>query len=632
MSLVGTHWPGEPGLASEEGVATQGGLSSRNERKRRRRVVGGLGRCERKWVEKNGLKRRVCAMSLLLWLALECVLLGAAVGHRPLKDNRVLEFDNSLWFNERLFTEGDGGPAVGPYSMLNITGIYKGTWDLHNGNNLSGQIPTFEKMSGNVIFELMSLATEIHGIHYVKGVVVVRNGIYLSDGDLKMKIEGIYVWPFRQLRMVLTSAMDSNINREEDFIQSSPYHLLGMFSSQVLQDSPQDYTRPLKKSSSIAELGKICKIQLVAQVSTMSSEHKHEHSPAAEHEQQTFEIQGLMEAPMIDNEEGVCFSQLIVNATSVNVGVYFNKAVNYTLMITFISFLQALFLIRQMERSNTQLGAMKVSLLMIGQQAIMDAYLCLLHLTAGILVESLFNAFAMAAFFKFVIFSMFEMRYLLAIWKAQRPAASGEGWETMRRELSVLYSRLYGFLLGGILIVYELHHLLQYILFFFYSFWIPQIVGNVVRDTRKPLHPQYIVGITVTRLAIPLYIFGCPNNFMGVETNIGWCIGLTIFLALQATILLLQHYFGARCFIPHQMLPEKYSYFRKVEKSSTTIVGADESVVVDCVICMVSVDMAQWSTESMVTPCDHFFHAGCLQRWMDIKMECPTCRRQLPPM
>jgi hypothetical protein len=48
------------------------------------------------------------------------------------------------------------------------------------------------------------------------------------------------------------------------------------------------------------------------------------------------------------------------------------------------------------------------------------------------------------------------------------------------------------------------------------------------------------------------------------------------------------------------MLPEKYNYFRRVEKSSTTIVGADESVVVDCVICMVSVDMSQWSTESMV--------------------------------
>lgn len=31
-------------------------------------------------------------------------------------------------------------------------------------------------------------------------------------------------------------------------------------------------------------------------------------------------------------------------------------------------------------------GAAKVSILTIGQQAIMDAYLCLIHLTAGILV------------------------------------------------------------------------------------------------------------------------------------------------------------------------------------------------------------------------------------------------------
>ena len=57
------------------------------------------------------------------------------------------------------------------------------------------------------------------------------------------------------------------------------------------------------------------------------------------------------------------------------------------------------------------------------------------------LAESLFNAFATAAFFKFVVFSIFEMRYLLAIWKAGRSMNSGEGWEAMRRELSVLYSR-----------------------------------------------------------------------------------------------------------------------------------------------------------------------------------------------
>jgi hypothetical protein len=54
---------------------------------------------------------------------------------------------------------------------------------------------------------------------------VLRDGVYISDGDLQMKMEGVYIWPFRQLRMVLTSSMDSDLNRE-DFVQSSPYHLV----------------------------------------------------------------------------------------------------------------------------------------------------------------------------------------------------------------------------------------------------------------------------------------------------------------------------------------------------------------------------------------------------------------------
>ncbi|KAK2993831.1 hypothetical protein RJ640_014493 [Escallonia rubra] len=183
---------------------------------------------------------------------------------------------------------------------------------------------------------------------------------------------------------------------------------------------------------------KHCNIEIAAQVSRVSSTQND-----GDHDR--YHIEGLMESPSVD-DDGDCFSPMLLNASFVNIEVYYNKAVNYTLMV---SFLQVLLLIRQMEHSNTQSvrskilnpGAAKVSILMIGQQAIMDAYLCLLHLTAGILVESLFNAFATAAFFKFVVFSIFEMRYLLAIWKASRPMSNGEGWEAMRRELSVLYSR-----------------------------------------------------------------------------------------------------------------------------------------------------------------------------------------------
>ena len=54
-------------------------------------------------------------------------------------------------------------------------------------------------------------------------------------------------------------------------------------------------------------------------------------------------------------------------------------------------------------------------------QAMMDGHLCLLHLTTGVVVESVFMPFAAAAFFNFILVSVFSMRYLLLIWRIQRP-------------------------------------------------------------------------------------------------------------------------------------------------------------------------------------------------------------------
>lgn len=101
--------------------------------------------------------------------------------------------------------------------------------------------------------------------------------------------------------------------------------------------------------------------------------------------------------------------------------------------------------------------------------------------------------------------------------------------------------------------MYELHNLLRPILFAMYSFWIPQIITNVIRDTRKPLHPHYIIGMTLTRAAIPLYVFGCPSNFLRIQVDRSWCIFLGLFMGLQALILLLQYFLGSRWFIPRQV-------------------------------------------------------------------------------
>jgi len=43
-----------------------------------------------------------------------------------------------------------------------------------------------------------------------------------------------------------------------------------------------------------------------------------------------------VESPAV-HDDGECFSPILLNATSLNVEVYYNKAVNYTLMVTFVS-------------------------------------------------------------------------------------------------------------------------------------------------------------------------------------------------------------------------------------------------------------------------------------------------------
>jgi len=46
-----------------------------------------------------------------------------------------------------------------------------------------------------------------------------------------------------------------------------------------------------------------------------------------------------MESPSAD-DDGECFSPILLNGTSLNIEVYYNKAVNYTLMVTFVSLMK----------------------------------------------------------------------------------------------------------------------------------------------------------------------------------------------------------------------------------------------------------------------------------------------------
>jgi hypothetical protein len=169
------------------------------------------------------------------------------------------------------------------------------------------------------------------------------------------------------------------------------------------------------------------------------------------------------------------------------------------------------------------------------------------------------------------------------------------------------------------------------LMFGFYSWWWPQIVLCVRGDCRQPLKPEFVLGTSAARLALPLYIWGCPSNLLRVQPNPGLCIALVAYVGLQCGLLLAQHWRGPRCFVPKQLLPRRYDYSRAVPAARG---GSDIETGEggrECVICMNPVDISD-KQQRAVTPCNHVFHLACLERWLNFKADCPVCRRQLPPL
>ncbi|PLW28822.1 hypothetical protein PCASD_17835 [Puccinia coronata f. sp. avenae] len=222
-----------------------------------------------------------------------------------------------------------------------------------------------------------------------------------------------------------------------------------------------------------------------------------------------------------------------------------------------------------------------------------------------------------------------------------------------------------------------------------FSYWIPQIVHNVQHGTsRRGLRKRYVLGTTLCRLFLPLYIWGCPNNVLFVTAN-PWIWMICLYSLSQAMVLVLQDYLGARFFLFGMCFSYEPIWDYHPVKLPTAVdleqggAGAGEAEKMpECVICFEPIDVlpcsptpsassldhhplladasadrsllrrsraasasssfpfarsadvhhslfSRWSY--MVPPCHHIAHTKCLEGWLAIKSECPVCRRPLPP-
>lgn len=214
------------------------------------------------------------------------------------------------------------------------------------------------------------------------------------------------------------------------------------------------------------------------------------------------------------------------------------------------------------------------------------------------------------------------------------------------------------------------------LIFNYFSFWTPQIYRNIMRNCRKALRWDYVVGQSLLRLLPFYYLFAYPGNVLLLKPDLKFLAVLSGWVWLQVCALFSQEHLGPRFFVRESWVPPAYDYhpvLRADEEGASlpsggkVLAGEDSGLssatkagesrdkgkkVFDCAICMQDLEVPVVPAGAgdadggstglsasllarrayMVTPCRHIFHSVCLEGWMRYRLQCPICGETLPPL
>ncbi|KAL4790846.1 hypothetical protein BDV19DRAFT_371572 [Aspergillus venezuelensis] len=217
--------------------------------------------------------------------------------------------------------------------------------------------------------------------------------------------------------------------------------------------------------------------------------------------------------------------------------------------------------------------------------------------------------------------------------------------------------------------------------FAYLSFWVPQIYRNVMRNCRKALRWDFVIGQSCLRLLPFVYFLTVRDNVLFIRPDYRTALCLVGWVWIQVWILASQDILGPRFFVPRGWAPPAYDYHPILRddpdsgpdlESGVLPIGAlrgdgrrdsdakddnrqrnkdRKKAVFDCAICMQDIEVPVLAASGaaggsvadgaatlltrrtyMVTPCRHIFHSACLESWMKLRLQCPICRESVPPV
>jgi len=319
------------------------------------------------------------------------------------------------------------------------------------------------------------------------------------------------------------------------------------------------------------------------------------------------------------------------------------KTINYSIILTFLAIINLYGVAKMIKQCiDSPSKASQLSILTIGFILIWDTYICFGHLYLALKYETLFHFFIMPTFWYFILFSIFEMKLLIIAWRARYWNAL-QDQEQARRAMANFYLKLYVGMIVILLMFYNFA-LENWFLLIMSLYLVPQIIHNAMRGGRIEFDYNYMFLVIGLRVFLPLYFRGCPENILRFKPSMSFCFNLVMIFLAQIFIIYYQSIHGSKFFIPARFLPAQYNYLEDLPEDIETGIEFD-----DCAVCMNPIHqnpdistsnnphtqhvlsrLRPTHNQIMKTPCNHKFHVSCLVEWMNIKMECPTCRAALP--
>ena len=263
--------------------------------------------------------------------------------------------------------------------------------------------------------------------------------------------------------------------------------------------------------------------------------------------------------------------------------------------------------------------------------------------------------YTMPSFCYFSLFSVFLLRILFLAWKARNRDITD--MNVFRKKLLRFYLLFYVFLFTTLISIKIWYSYFFFTFILFASTWICQIIYSAKKGTKPPMSYRYILSASLSKISICLYIKGFKNNIFGYRPNYLKVFIVSSVIMIEAIILFLQKFFGAKFIIPKRFRKKAYNYY----KNKNEINESDKEL--ECVICLDKIGNLSVSEEEkiknikgniifktiiknvekfknknivkgtyMLTPCNHLFHTKCLESWLNVKNQCPCCRQSIPPL